>query len=106
MAVPAALIALTVAGSGYLLYVGVRTVRGAAAPGARQQAPGPAAGQLWRGAWVSAVNPKGLLIFLSILPQFTRPATGWPVPVQLAVLGGVFVLLTLKLGRSSARGMQ
>jgi threonine/homoserine/homoserine lactone efflux protein len=41
---------------------------------------------------VSALNPKGLLIFLSILPQFTRPGAGWPLPAQLAVLGAVFTM--------------
>ena len=56
---------------------------------------------------MSALNPKGLLIFLSILPQFTRTASGWPLPMQLAALGGVFIaicaLFYLPLGHAASR---
>jgi threonine/homoserine/homoserine lactone efflux protein len=45
-----------------------------------------------RGAGVSALNPKGLLLFLALLPQFTSPHWGWPLPVQLGFLGLVFML--------------
>ncbi len=38
-------------------------------------------------AGVSGLNPKALLLFLALLPQFTDPAAPWPFPVQLAVLG-------------------
>jgi threonine/homoserine/homoserine lactone efflux protein len=41
---------------------------------------------------VSALNPKGLLLFLALLPQFTSPHDPWPLAAQLAVLGLVFVL--------------
>jgi threonine/homoserine/homoserine lactone efflux protein len=43
-----------------------------------------------RGLGVSALNPKGLLIFLALLPQFTNPRWGWPVTAQLGLLGLVF----------------
>ena len=53
------------------------------------------------------MNPKGLLLFLSILPQFTRPAAGWPIPMQLATLGAIFTLACalfyLPLGYASDR---
>jgi threonine/homoserine/homoserine lactone efflux protein len=47
---------------------------------------------LARGIGVSGLNPKGLLVFLAILPQFTSPRGSWPLTVQLAVLGLVFTL--------------
>ena len=39
---------------------------------------------------VSALNPKGLLIFLALLPQFTNPRWSWPLTAQLGLLGLVF----------------
>jgi threonine/homoserine/homoserine lactone efflux protein len=61
-----------------------------------------------QGIGVSGLNPKGLLIFVALLPQFTDPAGAWPVAGQVAVLGvafmatcGVFYLI---LG-SVARGV-
>jgi threonine/homoserine/homoserine lactone efflux protein len=47
---------------------------------------------LWRGVGVSGLNPKGLLIFVALLPQFAAPGRPWPVTVQLAALGLVFVV--------------
>jgi threonine/homoserine/homoserine lactone efflux protein len=41
---------------------------------------------------VSGLNPKGLLIFVALLPQFAEPYAPWPVPAQLAVLGLAFTL--------------
>jgi threonine/homoserine/homoserine lactone efflux protein len=42
-----------------------------------------------RGAAISGLNPKGLLLYLSVLPQFLRPTAGAPVAAQTAVLGAV-----------------
>lgn len=47
---------------------------------------------LVRGMGVSALNPKGLLLFLALLPQFTSPRWSWPLAAQLAFLGLVFML--------------
>lgn len=96
--IPGILSALTLAGAVYLLYLGVRvlqSVRLAAAPQAVDVTvpQRSSAGYLLRGFGVSALNPKGLLLFLSILPQFARPAFDWPMPVQFAVLGVVYILL-------------
>lgn len=38
------------------------------------------------------LNPKALLLFLSLLPQFAEPAAGLPVGIQLALLGLLHVL--------------
>lgn len=107
---PLALTGLTVAGAGYLVHLGVRTLRGTGRVGdvdAYAVTASSPARYFIRGVGVSALNPKGLLIFLSVLPQFTRNAGGWPPPAQLATLGGVFVLIValfyLPLGYAAER---
>src|SRR5262249_49260943 len=47
---------------------------------------------LLRGIGVSGLNPKGLLVFLAVLPQFATPRGAWPLAVQLGILGVVFTL--------------
>ena len=94
-AAPAALAVLTLAGAGYVGYLGVRVLRAPAAFEAAADGSSPAASvfsYLARGAGVSASNPKGLLIFLAILPQFTRASSSWPIAAQMTALAGVFLL--------------
>ncbi|MGI5242580.1 LysE family translocator [Dactylosporangium sp. CA-139066] len=87
---PAALTALSVAGGAYLMWHGASTLlsRGGTAPAAAS------ASGTWplfrRGVGVSALNPKGLLMFVALLPQFTDPAASWPVAAQVAALGLTF----------------
>ncbi|MEU6508679.1 MULTISPECIES: LysE family translocator [unclassified Streptomyces] len=85
---PRLLTALTVAGAGYLLWLGWGVLRRPAVPGA-DEAPEAGEGRLFlRGATISGLNPKGLLLYLSVLPQFlTLRGTHLPVPVQTAALG-------------------
>jgi len=64
--------------------------RGSAAAGTRPADTGRAV--LARGMGVSALNPKGLLIFLALLPQFTNPRWSWPLTAQLGLLGLVFAV--------------
>jgi threonine/homoserine/homoserine lactone efflux protein len=101
---------MTVAGAAYLTYLGVRTLRGTGrVPHGEPTAAlaSSPSGYLARGIGVSALNPKGLLLFLSILPQFARQSGGWPLPAQLALLGGIFVLIAavfyLALGHTADR---
>jgi threonine/homoserine/homoserine lactone efflux protein len=47
---------------------------------------------LLQGIGVSGLNPKGLLIFLALLPQFTDRHGHLPLAAQMAVLGLVFIL--------------
>jgi threonine/homoserine/homoserine lactone efflux protein len=109
---PALLTGLTVAGGLYLIWHGTRTLARPATPGTPAGGPGgapaggpggapaggvPAGGTarshratLLKGAGVSGLNPKGLLLFLAVLPQFTNPHGSWPLAVQLGLLGLVF----------------
>ena len=93
---PVVLTALTVAGAGYLICLGASSLARPATLHRPASGDGPAAPprrrRLLTGIGVSGLNPKGLLVFLALLPQFTDPSGSWPVPAQLALLGLVFVL--------------
>jgi threonine/homoserine/homoserine lactone efflux protein len=94
---PVLLTALTVAGGGYLIWRGAATLAAPVpdlrpAPAVRAPAPAPVGPTLARGLGVSGLNPKGLLLFLALLPQFTDRHGSWPLPGQLALLGVVFTV--------------
>ena len=90
---PALLTGLTIVGGLYLMWHGARTLAAPPTPAAQAAAPaGPAWATLARGMGISALNPKGLLLFLALLPQFTSPHWTWPVAVQLGFLGLVFIM--------------
>lgn len=40
-----------------------------------------------RGAGISGLNPKALLLFLALLPQFATRGASWPFAAQIALLG-------------------
>jgi threonine/homoserine/homoserine lactone efflux protein len=93
-AAPLALVVLTVAGAGYLIYLGLGILRSPRPVPGMADAPDVTAGRMvMQGVGVSTLNPKSLLFFLAFLPQFTRPSAAWPVGIQLIVLGGVWVTL-------------
>lgn len=95
---PVTLSTLGLVGGAYLVWQGVRTVAKPARPLDPTQHAGtspPAKadshwGTLARGVGVSGLNPKALLLFLALLPQFTEPQAAWPLAVQIAVLGLIF----------------
>ncbi|WP_426300609.1 LysE family translocator [Arthrobacter sp. R-11] len=88
---------LTVAGAAYLLWLGISTLR--SWRGARfsaDDAVGQSRNQLRSfllGMGTSGINPKGLLFFLALVPQFVSPDAPLPVPVQSGLLGLTFVIL-------------
>lgn len=91
---------LTAAGALYLLWLGfgtVRSWRGASFNTDTGEIPVPAAASQFRvflqGLGISAINPKGLLFFVALVPQFVSPEAALPVPVQSGLLGLTFVLL-------------
>lgn len=97
---PAVLAGLTLLGALYLIWLGVTTLTrpstAAAAPdgtsGATADGPAPWRGRVLQGAGISGLNPKALLLFLALLPQFTRPGSGWPLALQISTLGLVHIL--------------
>jgi threonine/homoserine/homoserine lactone efflux protein len=78
---------ITIGGAVYLLSLGIAVIRRPAPiTAAAKDAVSRIRGGL-RGAAVSGLNPKGLLLFFAIVPQFVVAKAAWPVPVQLATLG-------------------
>ncbi|RXZ72921.1 LysE family translocator [Agromyces albus] len=97
-ALPWVLVGLTFAAAAYLSFLGIRVLRQPPALVAGDAASGSDVGstprpwlRLAQGAGVSGLNPKGLLVLVVLLPQFTDAASSWPIPLQLAVLGLIFV---------------
>lgn len=88
---------IKMAGAAYLVYLGVQALRHRRELSTAVNAPGsPRSLQrnLRDGFVVGLANPKAIVFFTAMLPQFTDPAAGW-VPVQMLMLGLVFVLIAL-----------
>ncbi|HEY4020344.1 MAG TPA: LysE family translocator, partial [Pseudonocardiaceae bacterium] len=81
-ATPDALTALTVAGALYLVWLGIGTIRKPGTISTTEAASGRWS-TLAKGMAVSGLNPKGLLVFVTILPRFTDPHDTLPMPAQL-----------------------
>lgn len=91
--IPGALATLTIVGALYLMWVGISIFRNPPqAPRADESVPTSAKRQLATGAGVSFLNPKALLTYLVLLPQFLTADGPFPVVVQLTVLGLVHTL--------------
>ena len=94
--VPGVLGWLTVAGAAYLLWLGLSTIRswrGASFGTAEVRAPANQFRTFLQGMGTSGINPKGLLFYVALVPQFVSPEASLPVPVQSGLLGLTFVLL-------------
>ncbi len=85
-------------GAAYLVYLGIDAIRHRKALSTVLDvaAVRPSRHLLREGFVVGVTNPKLVVFFTAVLPQFVRPDAG-PVPVQLLVLGGVFVAIALVL---------
>jgi threonine/homoserine/homoserine lactone efflux protein len=99
------------AGVCYLAYLGVQAIRSAIAGrydldagGAKEQGAGAAVSG-WRQGFLSNItNPKVLIFYLSVLPQFLAPGAGLTVLLVLALSHallslGYLVVLTVGLHR-------
>lgn len=92
MNIPGALTVLTTAGSLYLIWLGVGTLRQPAVVHASTEDTSGPAWRWWlKGFGVSGLNPKVFLLFLAVLPPFTDPFGAWPLVLQITVLGFVHV---------------
>lgn len=88
---------LKLAGAGYLMFLGVQAVRHRASLGEALSATverKTTARIVLDGFTVGATNPKVVVFFAAVLPQFTDPRTGH-VPVQIVALGAVFAGIAL-----------
>jgi threonine/homoserine/homoserine lactone efflux protein len=78
----------------YLVYLGIKLLRGAGKPLAIQsrEIRTSAPRKLFANAFiVTALNPKSIVFFIALLPQFISPA--YPAGTQLWILGVTFVVL-------------
>lgn len=83
--------ALQLLGAAYLIWLGVQQWRTSASPLAVREGVTPAAGRrqlLLRGWGVNALNPKGTVFLLAMLPQFVNPAQ--PQLPQYLIIGATF----------------
>jgi len=85
-------------GAGYLIWVGARMIllpaKESTAPASTDTDPEPARRHpFWHGFVTQAANPKALVFFTALLPQFLDPTTG--VPYQVAVLGVSSIVIEL-----------
>ncbi len=114
------LTALTATGAAYLMWLGWRVLSRPAALGTSTETMDSSR---WRimleGAGISGLNPKALLLYLSLFPQFIDPTAGWPVAAQIGLLGtlhmtacavvylavGVLARTVLKTRPSAARAV-
>ena len=88
------------AGVAYLLYLGAQAIRSAVrGEYTRLDADAGAAGAAfggWRQGFLSNVtNPKVLVFYLAVLPQFLTPGAGTPVLLALALTHAVLSLVYL-----------
>jgi threonine/homoserine/homoserine lactone efflux protein len=92
--VPGALLTMTIAGAGYLAWMGWGMATVHAAP-LNVEAPNGAEEPQWKqaakGFGVSGLNPKVFLLFLALLPQFVVPEASWAPAAQIVALGLIHV---------------
>ncbi len=91
-----AFITIKLLGAAYLVYLGAQTIR-RARHGIGSAPPAPTARRqrvLWQGIVVGVTNPKTMVFFAAVLPQFVVVKLGH-VPLQLLILGVVWVAIAL-----------
>jgi homoserine/homoserine lactone efflux protein len=59
--------------------------------GSAHQSAAPSVSSFWRGFVTQAANPKALVFFTALLPQFITPGAG--VPLQVLILGTSSIVL-------------
>ena len=83
-------------GGSYLVYLGIVAIRARKIAAADMKNQGSAIPTFWSSArdgfWVGALNPKGLVFYAAVLPQFVDIDRG-NVTGQLLFLGALFSIL-------------
>jgi len=91
-----AYVAVQWAGGLYLIYLGIEAIWKRSLQAADMANQGDVAPSIRRsmrdGFWVGALNPKGVVFFAAVLPQFIDRERG-SVTAQLIFLGAVFAIL-------------
>jgi len=88
---------IKLAGAGYLVYLGIQSFRHRQSLAASlHSAAEPKATRriLQDGFVVGVINPKSVIFFTAVLPQFINRSAS-DIPIQLLLLGSVFIALAL-----------
>ena len=94
-----ALLIVKVAGAAYLIYLGIKLFRSVPRvlnnnPDTMETVGLPSAGQRFRqGLLVSLLNPKPIVFFMALFPQFINPQQ--PFVPQFSILSGIFCFLVV-----------
>ncbi|MDA0260511.1 MAG: LysE family translocator [Actinobacteria bacterium] len=93
-----AFISVQVLGGLYLVYLGITAIKHSQIHANDITNQGDIRPSKWRsmreGFWVGALNPKGMVFFAAILPQFVDREAG-SITSQLILMGAIFALLAL-----------
>jgi threonine/homoserine/homoserine lactone efflux protein len=91
-----AFISVQVLGGLYLVYLGVTAIKHSQIHASDMTNQGDIRPSKWRsmreGFWVGALNPKGIVFFAAILPQFVDREVG-SITSQLILMGAIFAFL-------------
>lgn len=86
--VPTLFTVMKLVGAAYLIWLGIKYLRGARLlVSAPRKPPATARKALRDSAIVEAMNPKSALFYLAFLPQFTNSSAELPIWVQIVILG-------------------
>ncbi len=91
-----AFISVQVLGGLYLVYLGIAAIKHSQIHASDMANQGDIRPSTWRsmreGFWVGALNPKGMVFFAAILPQFVDREAG-NITSQLILMGAIFAVL-------------
>jgi threonine/homoserine/homoserine lactone efflux protein len=91
-----AFISVQILGGLYLVYLGITAIKHSQIHASDMANQGDIRPSTWRsmreGFWVGALNPKGMVFFAAILPQFVDRAAG-NITSQLILMGAIFAIL-------------
>jgi len=104
VALPGSLTVLAILGAAYLAYLGIRALMESGRTRGRGGSPLTVGSEpvsdiharrrAFRSTFVTNLtNPKVILFFVAVLPQFVDRSSSWPVAVQLGILGAADVLV-------------
>ncbi|CAB4694381.1 MAG: LysE family translocator [Actinobacteria bacterium] len=85
-----------VLGGAYLIYLGISAIRHSQIHANDMTNQGDIRPSKWKsmreGFWVGALNPKGIVFFAAILPQFVDRKSG-NITSQLILMGAIFAII-------------
>ena len=91
-----AFISVQVLGGCYLIYLGITAIKHSQIHASDRTNQGDIRPSKWKsmreGYWVGALNPKGIVFFAAILPQFVDRNAG-NITSQLILMGAIFAFL-------------